>query len=492
MNPDLKRLETLNRVLRALLDGGDVDAVLDRIMGEVISLLHAERGYLVLGQRMEVRAVRNWRREEIAGEGGEVSRSIVKDVLEAGAPVLLENALDSRFGDVDSVQTLQLRSILAAPLRSPDQAQPAGVVYLESRAELARFGRNDAALLVEILDLAGKVLADVVKRHTLEERSRRLESAFLARHRFPGIVTSEPAMIEVLKMVSQLANSDAPVLILGESGTGKELIARALHLNSPRAEQPFIVVNCGALSETVLESELFGHVKGAFTGALRDRAGMIESAENGTLFLDEVGEMPPSLQVKLLRTLQFGEYKPVGSDHPRSANVRFVSATHRNLEEAVTQGQFRQDLLYRINSLTLEIPPLRERVDDIPLLFRHFVEKIMSRSGTPARDASPALMDALVGYAWPGNVRELENEVERVVALSGGSTGPLEPAALSQRVRERGSRPDPRHLSVRVDEQEKESILEALDREGGNRTRAAKRLGVSRETLRIKMRKHGL
>jgi Nif-specific regulatory protein/two-component system response regulator HydG len=492
---DVRALRTLNRVMRALLEGGNYDQLLDTIMGEVLSAVGAERGYLVARKKdvLEVCAVRNWSRDQIDAEPGEISRSIVRDVMTDSKPVLLEDAMQSPYGAAASVQLLRLASILAAPLPSAHGGPPDGVLYLEARAEVCRFSKTDLELVTEILKLASKVLADVVERHALEERTRSMESALLARHRFPGIVTNEPAMLATLQTVAQVASSDVPVLVLGESGTGKELVARALHLNSARHEQPFVAINCGAFAPELLESELFGHQKGAFTGATKDRPGVVQAANKGTLFLDELGEMPLPLQVKLLRTIQFGEYKPLGSDETLIADVRFVSATNRDLEQQIEKGHFRRDLLYRLNCITLELPPLRERLDDIPILFRHFVASIAARRNLVVPEASPELLETLSRYAWPGNVRELENEVERVLALAGPGMSLLEPSLLSKRVREGAAvLSDPRHLATRKDQEERQAILDALEREDQNRTKAAKRLGVSRETLRVKMRKHGI
>jgi transcriptional regulator with GAF, ATPase, and Fis domain len=488
--PNSRTLRALNAVMRALLEERDFDRMLSRMMSTVLDVLGAERGYLVsASSSLDVRAVRNWSLEEIQSARGEVSRSIVRDVLRTGRAVRLANALESDYGGALSVQRLRLAAILAAPIEGP--RGPLGVIYLES-AEQGQFEEDDLALLTEVLEVSGRLLSEVLARMDAEAKAATLEST-LSAERWGGLITAHPAMEALLDTVAQVATSDAAVLIIGESGTGKELIARALHRHSGRAEQAFVTVNCGALSEAVLESELFGHVKGAFTGAMSDRAGLFESAHRGTLFLDEIGEMPTPLQVKLLRALQFGEYKPVGSDQARTADVRIVSATHRDLERAVEAATFRQDLFFRLNTITLEVPPLRERSDDIPLLFRHFSDRLAKRRGVEAPAATPELLEQLLRYPWPGNVRELENEVERLLALSIGRATEIRPELLSRRILEgAGDRKDPRSLGARVDAEEKTAIEEALALENNNRTRAAKRLGISRETLRLHMRRLGI
>ncbi|MEW6719300.1 MAG: sigma 54-interacting transcriptional regulator [Thermodesulfobacteriota bacterium] len=300
---------------------------------------------------------------------------------------------------------------------------------------------------------------------------------------FQGMVSKNPRIHEVFDLVETVAESDANVLIEGESGTGKELVARAIHRLSARKEKPFLGVNCASLNENLMESELFGHVRGAFTGAVKDRMGRFEMAEGGTLFLDEVAEIGMHLQAKLLRVLQEKEYQRVGETQGRRADVRIISATNRRLKELLDRGTFRDDLYYRLNVVSLVLPPLRERKEDIPILVEHFLSRTRERCGGAARSFSPLAMQALLEYGWPGNVRELENAVERARICSRGEV--IEESALPAEIRRRGV-PAGRGAGAPVDRKagsEADRLREALASCGGNRKEAAARLGVSRVTL---------
>jgi DNA-binding NtrC family response regulator len=298
----------------------------------------------------------------------------------------------------------------------------------------------------------------------------------------PALLGRSPLMTAVYKQIAHAAAADAPVLIIGESGTGKELVARAIHQHGNRSARPFVAINCGALTETLLESELFGHVKGSFTGAISDTKGVFQTAHTGIVFLDEVGEMSPALQVKLLRVLQEGEVRPVGSSRTVKTDVRIVAATNVDVEKAVAEGKFRQDLYYRLGVVVITIPPLRERRDDIPLLVERFLQAASSKAGKRVELSQPAL-DALATYHWPGNVRELENQIERLVVFSRSPTidlGDL-PGTVS---------PRPPALEKRLfddlpslEEIERRYLVHVLEQVGGNRTRAAEVMGIDRRTL---------
>jgi two-component system response regulator HydG len=272
------------------------------------------------------------------------------------------------------------------------------------------------------VDVVARAVAKAAERKALFDKNRRLENQLREREGGPpeGIVGSSPPMREVARLIEAVAYSSATVLVTGDSGTGKELVARALHARSPRKAHPFVALNCGALTETLLESELFGHVKGSFTGAQRDQKGLFDAADGGTIFLDEIGDIPMPTQVRLLRVLQEGEFKRVGSADSVKVDVRVIAATHRDLPKLVKAGKFREDLFYRLNVINIPLPALRERVDDVPLLAYHFLRRYAERLGKKVRTVAPEAMELLSGYRWPGNVRELENAIERAVVLCRG------------------------------------------------------------------------
>jgi two-component system, NtrC family, response regulator AtoC len=334
------------------------------------------------------------------------------------------------------------------------------------------------------------------ERERLRAENARLKGAPTHEGVIPGIVGKSQLLLDVLTTVRKVADYKSTVLLLGESGTGKELIARALHAQSVRKRGPFVAINCGAIPETLLESELFGHVKGAFTDASRNKPGLIEEAQSGTLFLDEIGELPLSLQVKLLRFLQEDEIRRVGDTKDIKIDARIVAATARDLSEMVKSGTFREDLYYRLNVLQLRIPPLRERKDDIPLLVEAFVVKYTERLNRPAMSVAREAMRVLMDYHWPGNIRELENTIERAMVLADGER--IELDALPEKLREeRPAAPMPflgDDLSIKkaVRTIERELIRKSLEKTGGNRTRAAELLEISHRALLYKIKEYGL
>ena len=331
-------------------------------------------------------------------------------------------------------------------------------------------------------------------RHLLDE-NRYLRAFAGSAFRFENLVGQSRRMREVFEMALQVAQSDATVLITGESGTGKELLAKAIHQNSLRSKKPFITINCGAIPETLIESELFGHRKGSFTGAVSDRIGKFEAANEGTVFLDEISELEPSAQVKLLRVLQEREIDKVGHSHPIKVNVRVLAATNRNLRNLVEDGQFREDLFYRLSVIAIDLPPLRERKTDIPLLADHFVKKYCTRYGSPLLSFDEESLRLLTEYAWPGNVRELENTVERLVVLRKGAS--ITPEQLPREIRQ--AKPRVANVALELPEEgisleevEKEILLRALEKTKWNQTRAAKYLNITRKTLIYRMEKFAI
>ncbi len=348
----------------------------------------------------------------------------------------------------------------------------------------------------EIVSIVDKALA----HKKLQQENIQLRTELNKKYQFEHIIGKSEGINNVLSLVERVSDSDSTVLVTGESGTGKELIARAIHYNSPRADQPFIAINCGAIPSELLESELFGHIKGAFTGAIANRIGRFEMADGGTIFLDEIGDLEPALQVKLLRSIQQRSFEPVGSAKTVTVNVRVIAATNKNLEDQVHLGKFREDLFYRLNVIPIVVPPLRERKSDIPLIFAHFMEIFNRNKGRKLTGVSPATMECLVNYNWPGNIRELENLVERLAILKG--QGQIEVNDLPAKYRSAGnSALEPVRLDIpdngldfnsAVDQFENNLILRALEKTSWNRNQAALLLRLNRTTLVEKIKKKGL
>jgi two-component system response regulator HydG len=375
----------------------------------------------------------------------------------------------------------------------------AGVILLtghgtiESAVEAMRLGAFDYVTKpFESSELLHRV-QNALTHHQLVSEVRLLRQQIREQCGFGTLVGRSVHMVRVAEMISRVAKTDTTILIEGESGTGKELVARAIHAESPRADRPFVAINCGALPETLLESELFGHVKGAFTGATATKKGLFEEADRGTLFLDEIGDTSAAIQIKLLRVLQEREIRRVGSNAPIRIDVRILAATHRSLEELVKEGRFREDLLYRLNVVTIPVPPLRERREDIPLLAAHFLEGAAKRLGKPAPTLSQEAMNLLLEYPWPGNVRQLENAIERAVLLATRETifpGDFPPSLL--RTGSAGGPGGPASKLTRLEDVEREHILATLEGLGWNQARAADVLGIGRNTLWRKLKEYGI
>jgi len=395
---------------------------------------------------------------------------------------------DQRMPDLSGLEVLE-----AVRSASPETAVVIMTAYgtIETAVGAIKAGAADYLTKPLNLDELLHRVHRVRERHRLVTENRELREALTERHRVEGIIGDSGQMQEVLSLVRRVAPSDATVLIRGESGTGKELIARALHYASPRAAGPLVKVNCAALAESLLEAELFGHEKGAFTGAVASRKGRFELADGGSLFLDEIGDLPAHLQVKLLRVLQEREFERVGSSRPIKVDVRLLAATHRNLEALVREGRFRDDLYYRINVVTIMLPPLRERREDLPPLIEHFLRVFAEKNGKIVRGLTREAREALLRYDYPGNIRELENLMERAVVLTRDEVIGTEdlPLALETPASDSG---DAAGLVAAVEGLERRMIREALAKADGTQTRAAELLGISERVLRYKLKKYGL
>jgi transcriptional regulator with GAF, ATPase, and Fis domain len=527
-----ENLLRLQRTARALNSELDPTKLFDLIVDHAIDIAKAERGFLLLrgaDGTFEFAASRNFAGDSVAGSDLEISRSLANRAIEEGEPICAVNcAEDERFRDVQSISILGLRSVLCIPLR--DRELVVGAIYLDNRLARRAFGNEDLRMLEALADHAAVAVRNArlfaaagVTSRELDESRRRVEAlnerletivrgqsmeletlrdAFRARetlgtkYDYREIIGRSPAILQTLRLLDRVVDSEVPVHVHGESGTGKELVARAIHVHGPRGKGPFVSENCAALTETLLESELFGYVKGAFTGAEKDRKGLFEQAHKGTLFLDEVGDMSQGMQRKLLRVLQEGEVRPVGGVNPILVDVRILSASNRDLSAMVEDGTFREDLYYRLRVLHIRMPPVRERKEDIPLLISHFLDREAKRMGGKPRRLAPGVIELLTAYDWPGNVRELENEVLRMVALSGEV---VEPDVLSEQIRGHvprglpvGSPDEVRDLNVLIETVEVNEIRKALRLAENNKTRAADLLKISRFALQRKLEKYGI
>ncbi len=427
------------------------------------------------------------------------SRVVVRRVLSERAAVLVANAPQDLANAV-SIMGARIQSIIGVPLWDGDAIR--GVIQCDNRSTSAMFRERDLEVLLVLAGMCTLAIenARLLLRLRAAEEQLRGENRYLKsreeKRRAPAPIGHSPAMREVLRQVEKVQSTRATVCIEGETGTGKELIASLIHYQSPRRDKLFVAQNCAAVPENLLESELFGHKKGAFTGADSDKKGLFEVADGGTLFLDEVGEMSMGLQAKLLRVLQENEIRPVGATTPRKIDVRIICATNRSLEKEVTEGRFRQDLYYRLKVFPIRLPPLRERREDIPLLAEHFLKKYMSELKKPISGFTPDALSQLGSYNWPGNVRELENEIQRL-CIQVEPEHFIAPDLLAQHLRQAESvvdriAPKKGPLKDMMDEVERFLILQCLREHGANKTRAADALGITREGLHKKLARFGL
>lgn len=428
--------------------------------------------------------------------------------LQVDGPTGVEKVFISRINvDGDFLGSVYAYSFLEKDLSDADKKKAIRKIEeLELDSEAFDFAISrlkplkdaERKYLHELVDL---VAQEIVTFHTeitkREERINALNSQLGSRYSYDSMIGKSKPMQELYSMLDKIKLSESTVLVQGENGTGKELIAKAIHYNSPRKEAAFVTVNCSAFNENLLDSELFGHVKGSFTGAVRDKKGLFEAADRGTLFLDEIGDMSPSMQVKLLRVLQEGTLTPVGGTETRKVDVRLVAATNKDLKEMVEEGTFREDLYYRINVINLVVPTLRDRKEDIPLLVDHFLARGCQEKGVPLKNLSKRAFEKVYDYKWPGNIRELENEIERVIVLSGDDKQ-VTPEMLSARIRDFGETSKVQGVRVAgklkdaLEELEKTMIKEGLRRTNWNKSRLAKELGISRAGLIMKVDKYGL
>jgi two-component system response regulator PilR (NtrC family) len=440
-------------------------------------------------------SMREWLTIALSQDGFEVeSAGSGEDALKVLERTPVDLALvDLRMPGLGGLETLRR-------IKQLDETTSVVIMTAYASAETAvqalKEGAYDYIIKPFKVDELRHLVQNALERRRLQAENARLRG--LIQGRFGNLVGPSPKMQEIFATIARLGDSKATVLITGESGTGKELVAKAIHFNSSRKDWPFVAVNCGAIPQELMESELFGHVKGAFTGAVATKQGLFEVADDGTLFLDEVTELPLHLQVKLLRVLEDPEIRPVGAVKPVRVDVRIVAATNRDLAQAVGGKIFREDLFYRLNVISLHIPPLRERREDIPLLVRHFLDKFAAAAGTPPKDMSADALGMLERYPWPGNVRELENVIERAVTLERDAVIRAESLPDSVRGPQQAEFPDLRlpeeglDLDALMERIERELLRQALRRADGIQSRAAQLLRTSFRSFRYRLQKYGL
>lgn len=527
----------LQTVVSSMIAERRPHAIFDHIVDALIEFTGAERGFFILApgdvDERQVMAARNFDHEGVKDALAKISRTVIQRTLESGDPLVIFDAGDDdSLRDTESIVGLRLRSILTVPVHGPKGL--VGLIYLDNRFERGVFDEAQLPLLglfadqtaialrnaelheengrrleelrqakAEVEEL-NKILSDRVARTSAELQEvkghvLREQADAPLKYSYGNIIGTSRRMRELFRLIDKVTDSDVPVLIQGESGTGKELVARAIHFNGPRGSRAFISENCAAIPETLLESELFGYRKGAFTGAHANKKGLFEAANGGTLLLDEIGDMPPSMQKKLLRVLQEGEIRPVGGERSVPVDVRILAASNQDLRKLCKEGRFREDLFYRLNVITVTLPPLRDRREDIPLLVERFLTEFAETNEQEVKPISDDAMEVLVRNNWPGNVRELRNEVHRGAALCDQVIVPL---VLSPSVRGQADEPEPvadlgeKTLKEMVKEVtaelERKVIREALRRTEGRKAAAARLLGVSRPTLDSKIESHGI
>ncbi|HET7204970.1 MAG TPA: sigma 54-interacting transcriptional regulator [Terriglobales bacterium] len=471
-----RNLNALLKISRVVHSMRDLQALQSEILSLIFEIVPAERGAVLFCNADRSDFVSVFARQRLASDSRpvRVSRTVARQTVEQGVAILGSDVITSdNFSGVESLIASQVRSLLCVPLIFFEKV--IGCIYLDSTHPSARFDEDHLELVTAIAGISAVALENARQMDWLVQENLRLNTEINLDH---NLVGESLRMKDVYQFLSRVAPTDSTVLIGGESGTGKELAARALHRNSPRSDKPFVAINCAALTETLLESELFGHEKGAFTGAFAQKKGKLEVANGGVVFLDEIGELAPILQSKLLRVIQEREFERVGGTRPIAVDIRLIAATNRNLTEAAKAGLFRQDLYYRLNVVSLTMPPLRERREDIPLLANYFVGKHALRCKVKPKGFSEEARSCLMNYDWPGNVRELENAIERALVLSAAELILLEdlPESLLERAAPLGMDGAKYHSAVK--EFKKQMIVAALEESKGNFTEAAKALGL--------------
>ncbi len=461
-----------------LLGSYELPALLESMMDAVITVTNADKGFLILFHDNDprIRVARNLRHENIDDAVDQLSDSIVAKVLRTKKPLIVSDALHhDEFANSLSIMKLNVVSVMCVPLMDKDTV--IGLIYVGNDNIVELFEEQTLEVLTIFAAQASLIIKNALLIDELKVGKQNLAEKLEAM-RFGRIIGSCPAMMDVFRKVEKVATTDISVLITGETGTGKELIAKEIHERSSREKGPFITINCGAIPENLLESELFGHVKGAFTGAVANKRGKFHAADGGTLFLDEVGELPMPLQVKLLRALQEKIVMRVGGTRPEPVDIRILAATNRDLEQAIKQSEFREDLFYRLNVVNILLPPLRDRGEDVMVIAKYFLNKYAEEFTSKVRGFSPNAAIALRKYNWPGNIRQLENHLKKAVVLADKPL--LSPDDLDL---DADTLPAIKPLSQAKEDFQRQYINDVLARNNGNRTKTARDLGVDPRTI---------
>jgi transcriptional regulator with GAF, ATPase, and Fis domain len=475
---ELKGLRRLYDFSRVLMSKQELPNLLDSLLDMAIEVTGADKGFLIMmeGDRPVVRAARNLQRKQIKDPVEQLSDSVIQQVVESKAPLIVSDALkDTNFRNAESVLHLKLCSLMAVPLL--DEGKLLGLLYVGNDRVISLFEDRHLEIFTIFAGQASMILAKALLLDRFRAEYEEVIGA-VSNKSYGQMVGACDAMQEIYRKIGRVATVDVPVLVTGETGTGKELVAREIHERSNRSSGPFVAINCGAIPENLMESEMFGHVRGAFTGAVGAKPGKFHAAHNGTIFLDEIGELPVNLQVKLLRVLQDKQVLRVGSTKPDKVDSRVLAATNRDLEVEMKEGRFREDLFYRLNVVTIHLPPLKERGDDVVLIAKYIFHKLRTEIGGTATGFSPGAVKAISMYPWPGNVRQLENKIKKAMVMCEGTR--IGPEDLELGLDEI----EPiLPLTVAKEEFQKRYILEALRRNAGNRTKTAEELGVDPRTI---------
>ena len=484
---NLNALLKISRVVHAIRDLEELQSHLLDLIFEVVP---ASRGAILLAETGAQEFSSQYARTRQAGQAQliRVSRTIASQVMKEDVAILgADVAASGELRDIESLAVSEVRSLLCVPLSVFQRV--IGCIYLDSTTVINRFHEDHLQLMAAVAGISAVALDNARRLQWLEQENQRLTMEVRQEQ---SLVGEGARMREIYHFLAKVAPSDSTVLIEGESGTGKELAARALHRMSGRGNKPFVAINCAAIPETLLESDLFGHERGSFTGATAQKKGRLEVADGGVVFLDEIGELAPALQVKLLRVLQERQFERVGGTRPIKVDIRLIAATNRDLNEAVRLGQFRQDLYYRLAVVQLTMPALRQHKEDIPMLTRHFLQKYAMRCKVKLKPISPEAMAALMNYEWPGNVRELENAIERALVIGSPEMVLLEdlPESLLEQATEAETNEGRYHAKVK--DLKKQMILEAVEQSRGNYVEAAATLGVHPNYLHRLIRNLGL